>query len=729
MVNPIYKFTLSANGGTEQQAFPIYKDDLAKEYELENNQEFYRAKLSGKLTFVGPDYDFIAEEYFDTRFDIRIYISYNAGTSWSEYWHGQFWKTSCTFDEDNKSVTLTPDVKDQYNDVLAGQEKEYDLIKLAPSIVPIGVDKRCMIQVYVPGQTVIGCFLSGMWWEQECEAVEETDKVTIEGHDYPALTHKYYFYNLKNLREIDISGSMSPTLPDVMTAVNVSNTLWSVSSGGYTFTYAEDTSDPDDNFTYYEIRRNSDNVRLWYKRRTNGYEYPPQNIVLEPVSGSGASGNVTAYVHDVKVYARRISDKEEGTYQLPSDDLVENNKNYTRVIPYNWPETIYFSTNLTQTPTQWGLYQPGTYYDVPQIPLIEPTFFPVSRKAWGRVSIWYCFSIIEQYKEPDWRTPYTLRDAFPLASVISVLLAQIAPGITHAETTAYSQFFYGTNPLMGINQRIFITPKSNIITLGYDQPAQKAPVTLKKILDMLRDCFRCYWFIDSSNRFRIEHVSYFMNGGVYPGYGVPGLSRDLTAEEVTRNGKKWSYCTSKFQYDKPEMAARYQFGWMDDVTEPFEGNPIDIVSKYVNPDKIEQVEVSQFSSDIDYILLNPGEISRDGFVLLAATLQSGSYKLPYLEVGRGDDIQVIQNGYAAFYYLQQYYFWDMPARYFKYNGVQEAAEGIKKLKTQTLEFPVYTDPDTLQLIRTNLGDGTIQKMSINLLSRKAKTTLKYVTEQ
>ena len=87
-MNPIYKFTLAANGGVEQQAFPVYRDDLAKDFELQTNQEFYRAKLSGKLTFVSEDYNFIVSQSFDTQFDVKIYISYDGGTTWAEYWHG-----------------------------------------------------------------------------------------------------------------------------------------------------------------------------------------------------------------------------------------------------------------------------------------------------------------------------------------------------------------------------------------------------------------------------------------------------------------------------------------------------------------------------------------------------------------------------------------------------------------------------------------------------------------
>lgn len=167
---------------------------------------------------------------------------------------------------------------------------------------------------------------------------------------------------------------------------------------------------------------------------------------------------------------------------------------------------------------------------------------------------------------------------------------------------------------------------------------------------------------------------------------------------------------------------------MDDVTQMFEGNPIDIVSKYVNPTNIEQVEVAQFTSDIDYIVLNPNNISQDGFVLLSAEWDGEEYRLPFYELTLDGIDYVLQNGYVAFVYLQQYYAYDMPAKQYKMNGILQQAQGVKKLKTQTINFPARTDPDTLQLIKTNLGNGTIQKMSLNLSSRNANTTLKYDTE-
>ena len=826
-------------------AYPVYKDDLAKDFEKESNQEFFRAKLSGKLTFQSLDYDFIVAQPFDFQFVLEIFISYNAGKTWTSYWRGTFWKTDCEFDNDAKTVVVQPTVLDRYNDVLAGMDKEYNLIELAPEIAPVKADKRPMIQVYVPGQTVIGCFLSGMWWEQECESVLETDIITVDNVQQKALEYKYHFSINKVLTIADVSGSMSPQLPaffnkefsgnerftpvtpgttDFPGSVYTLRYYFNVGSGGYT--------------QRWQILRNSDSTVLW-ELSSNGGGMPiiqqlPVTVTLTPISGTGATGNVTLNVHDMPVYSRFVLDTPRisglDTFPIPDDDIVENNRNYTRVIGYYFPDTIYFSTSLTSTPNQWGLYQPGQYYQPPYL-YWNPELFPVARNAWGRVSIWFTFTAFDWIVEESGRQSFTIRHAYPLASVISVLLAKVAPGITHEATMDYSQFLYGTN-LIGITQTLLISPKSNLVTSGYDQPAQKAPITLKNVTDMLRDCFRCYWFVDDQNRFRVEHIQYFRNGGSYSGLPVVGI--DLTTQQVPRNGKAWAFARDQFKFDKPAMAARYQFGWMDDVTQLFDGFPIDIISKYVNPDNIEQINVSRFTSDVDYILLNPGVISKDGFALLSAittnealqnaptptitlpgtfdfplneelvnggnivmtinitrrdaacpisisffkdgvqkltqgfnygsvgsrnytfvnvpagcdtmriSATSGGpmmlrvehlisasgqiFKLPYYNFIIDGSDHILQNAYVAFCILQEYYAFDMPAQLYSINGQQKQAQGIKKLKNQTIRFPLLTDPNLVELVKTNLGNGTIEKLSLNLSSRNANATLKYDTE-
>ena len=710
-MNPIYKFELSVNGVT-RRAYPIYKDDLAIEYAKETGQEFYRAKLSGKLNFTAGDFAFIQQQPFDTQFDIVIYISTNGGQSWSQYWQGQFWKTDCEFNEDAQVAIVSPAVNDRYTKVLAGMEKEYNLIDLAPNIQEVKIDKRPMIQVYVPGQSVIGCFLAGMWWEQECSEVSSENE----------LINTYHFACNKTIRVCRISGNMSPELPDYLTAIDTSGSLmpqsFTATNGVYTLEYTAGVS--------FLLKRNSDNATLWYVAPA-GYVTPPYSVTLHPYPGSGATGDVVINIQDYPVFARLICDRNDVSgvtiYDIPDNDLVPDNRNYAYVTQFNFPDTISFSTEKTDTPTQWGLYQPGLYYIAP-----NDNYFPVARAAWSEISIWFTFTTAVNILEPEFRKQYTLRNAYPIWGVFRALLAVIDPDLRHRATYNFSQFLYAhDDPITGIDQRLFITPKSNIIYSGYDQPAQKAPITLKRVLDMLRDCFRCYWFIDSGNNFRIEHIKYFRNGGTYDDT-EPWVEIDLTTQKVSRNGKPWAYARNQYQYDKPEMTSRYQFVWMDDVTELFEGYPIDIVSKYVTPGSVEEISVQQFTSDIDYILLNPNNVSEDGFVLLGATPDAGGYALPYYDFVIGGAHHILQNAWVAFAFLQQYYAYDMPARYYRINGQDFTARGIKKLKTQTIKFPSPIEQDLMGLIKTELGNGQIQKMSVNLCSRIANATLRYDTE-
>jgi len=808
-------------------AHPVYRDDLNLVFEQETNQQFFRKKLSGKLTFLGEDFKWINSMPVDFQFILDIFISYDNGETWEKYWAGTFWKTDCEFNLDDKSVVVKPNVKDEYIDVLAGLEKEYDVITLAPEILPIRMDKRPMIQVYVPGQSVIGCFLSGMWWEQECNAIS----------DPLALVSTYHFSLNKRKRIVYIQNQTGST-PNVTGAyIEISSDpvthAYTCSNREYSFIFDPVTYETD---YCWKIVRESDGTLLfsYYSPKSS---FVPTHMVLG-ANQQAASGNVSVDTSYIEVYSRFVCDTDYingvATYAIPSGDICPDNRNYHRVIGYHFPDTIEFSTNFTTTPTQWGIRQPGIYYQKPYV-LGVPEWYPVSRSAWGSFSIWFSFSPLDELVEQSGRKEFTLRHTYPLDSVISRLLEKVAPGIKHEYTPEYSEFLYSlNNPLIpGIEQRLFISPKSNLIVSGYDQPAQKAPVTLKQVMDMLKDCFRCYWYIEDG-KFKIEQIEFFNNGGSY--YGQPVIGIDLTQQKVSRNNKKWSFATSKFTYEKPEMTARYQFGWMDDVTTPFNGYPINIDSRYVNLDKVEETKVAQFTSDVDYILLNPSEISNDGFVLLAAKrdiiyrqqesitfsrlapydldftgnglpiylsfniaggpggsiymiyfidsngnslgddikrgsltpdgenvsvigveIPSGTtkirfyavhpinlinpqgavtnliiyqgYKLPYYRYDEPNGTQhYLQNGYVSFAFLQKYYAYDMPAYNYTINGEEFYALGIKKLKTQKLKFPCFRDPNLVQLIKTEMGNGKIKKISLNLSSRNADASLSYDTE-
>lgn len=715
-----------------QTVHPIYKDDLAKEYELETNQRFYRAKLSGKITFVRDDYDYINRQSFDNEFLYCIEKSDDGGRTWFQYFQGKFMKTDCTFTDYDKKVVVQPDAIDDYNDVLAGLEKEYNLITLAPTIQRITINKRPLIQIYVPGDSVVSCFLGGTNWEQDANATT----------DQNALVQTYHFALCNILKEIQITSNGSPA----------------VISGLYTGRMATGASAdtfkgklyPELNVNYYiyisqqringglpfgialvEIRRQSDDVAMFRYQKVTQEPFDTLEFDLTAVEGSGATGTMHADMKSYNIYARYLCDVEKiddlNTYPLPADDIVDNNRNYRRAIGYAI-DVAFISNDFSDTPTEWGLADNGKYF-APPYSLFGQTFYPIARSTWRYASLWFGFYLMDWILEEKARKVYTLRDAFPIASCISVLLNQIAPGITHAATAEYSQFLYsGNNPISGLNFRLLVSQKTNIINGEYQQPAQKAPTTLQQFTNMLRDCFKCYWFIEDG-KFKIEHIQYFRNGGSYSGGAI--LSHDLTKELNLRNGKPWAFNTSEYSFDKVDLPERYQFKWMDDVTAAFEGLPIQVISKYVTPGKVEDVNVSNFTSDIDLMLLNPGNMSSDGFALFAAVPPtSGSqWILPFTRQTVNGVEYFLQNGYLAFINLQlPYWLYDLPARRVSINGSETYAYGIERKKKQTFSFPANDDPNPMQLIKTYIGNGQVDKLSVNLCSRSIKTTLKYDTE-
>ena len=734
-MTPKYRFFLQiGEDGTKQTVCPNYKDDLTLDYELETNQRFYRAKLSGKINFVRADYDIINDAPFDSEFFLYIEKSDDWGQTYNQYYKAKFMKTDCTFNDDDKLVTVRPETIDQYNDVLAGLEKEYNLIELAPQIEFLTIRKRPLIQIYVPGDSIVSCFLGGTNWEQDANATT----------DQNALIQTYHFALCNILKEIQITSQGAPAVISGLYSGRMSTGVSSDEFMGDLY--------PELNENYYihiaqkrvvgglpiglagvEIRRRSDDVAMFRYTKTTQEPFDTLEFDLTAVEGSGATGTMHADMKSYNVYARYLVDVDKiedlDTYPLSSDDIVDNNRNYRRAIGYAI-DVAFISNNFSDTPTEWGLADSGKYFE-PPYSIYGQTFYPIARSTWRYASLWFGFYLMDWILEEKARKAYTLRDAFTLSSCINVLLKEFAPGITHEATPEYSQFLYNTNnPISGQSFKLLISQKSNIINGEYKTPAQKAPITLQQIMTMLRDIYKCYWYIEDG-KFKIEQVSWFRNGGLY-GYN-PIIDYDLTQLESVRNGKKLAFATSEYSFDKVEMPERYRFEWMDDVTTPFEGLPIEITSKYVTAGKIEEINISNFTSDIDLMLLNPGAISSDGFALFAAVTPSGGgqLELPFTRQTIDSVEYFLQNGYLAFINIHPtYWVYDMPARNFKINNSPYyAMGGLERKKKQTLNFPAgTTDPNPMLLVKTYIGNGQVDKLSVNLCSRNIKATLKYDTE-
>lgn len=741
----IYQFSIRKTATSEPavEVHPIWKDDLSIEMAKESQQQFFRRKLSGSIDLIRDDYDLIMNEPFGTVFFLEIWTSVDGGSTYSFYWRGRFTLTDCKINTDDKILTVKPEVYDEYTDILAGLEREFDLIQLAPVIDRVRLSKRPCIQIFNRASETVTSVCGNLSFEQD---------VSLPSDDIAVfLVNRCHFF--------PISSPVSITIPDPPLGYEsafASPFTGTLDPNGATLTNTEDTFymeywvEPwiEPHLVGYihgidVISRSQGDTRWKWQEFVPYSNSPlPTNITFE--TQTSQTVNMDAVTTDMGLYSRVVCNVEEyageDTFELPSDDVVTYNRNYKRVFPYDASSMIVSSSRVQNDPAQWGKRESDGKYYLPPQGQTGDEYIPIGKNLWGIESVWLLKTNDYQAIEQGATQQFFLNDAYPLWSCISVLLNEIAPDVTFAGTTDYSDFLYSGHDEIAVRDNcLYLTPKSNITNGEYQTPAQKAPVTLKDILSMLKNVYQCYWFVERKmvgglmkTCLRIEHIRYFLYGGSYSSLH-PSVGTDLTTMINRRNGKAWSFAVNSYEFDKIDMPERYQFAWMDEVTDPFKGKPIVVLSSYVEQGKVEEINVANFTSDIDFMMLNPSSISPDGFALLNVLTDQndGTLYVPVITFTQVGYSWRAQNGYLSFHMLQFGYWKDnMPAWRLQFEDDPNInAETIQRNKKQTVTIPLtITDPDPMQLVKTGLGNGQVQSMSIRLTSRIAKTILKYDTE-
>src|SRR5690606_9861405 len=417
----------------------------------------------------------------------NIEVSYDLGQTWTLYYEGKFMKTDGKWDDDNQSLEVQPDPVDEYTDVVAGLEKEYDLIKLAPKIEQLVLQRRPVIQIYIPGDSVVSCFLGGTYWEQDANEVLDEN----------ALVDTYYFALCNLLKEINLTVTGTHTAASGLYTGRLSITtegsnkvmhgsLVNRDNPAYRLVVTQAvffTGWTTYNGLFCSLIRVSDEAVLFkFEQQSLVEKYDNLDFGMTPESG--VTGTCNAEMSTYRIYARYLLDVDTiqglNTYDIPSDDIVENNRNYRKVIGYAI-DVAFISANFSDTPTEWGLADNDKYF-LPPYSIFGQKFYPIARSTWRYASIWFGFSTFDWILEEAGRKRYLLRDTFPVSACINALLQQFAPGITHEATPEYSEFLYGPedyNQIYAQRLKLMITQKSNLLVGNYDQPAQKAPVTLQ----------------------------------------------------------------------------------------------------------------------------------------------------------------------------------------------------------------------------------------------------------
>lgn len=739
----MYKFFIKIEG-VETEVSPLLPDGTFKDWDLESGEVFFREKINQKFKFLRLDFDLINDQPFETKFDFRI--SFNPGVEIANYYQGYFFKTDCTFDQDARRVEVDITPADGYEEILTGLDKEFNLVELAPEAESITARKRPIIQIYIPGSSFITSYYGGNVSEQQIAI----DPVT----DHTTLLNTYRFTRGKRICKVagitDVWGTPSPDVRGDYDPATRESSLYRIVD----VVVSGETRG-------YEIRRKSDNAILFKTQNlAGGRGFTINNLPFLGTLGTG-TGTVYAAVYDI--YIRYLTNLDEvrgvTTFARPETDIVEGFANYNRVIGFNidnfthYPNLEEQSTSFGPTPSL-GFGTPKRYYKELLVSISSGLNnpFPVSKSDWGFGSLWFFSDINIEYTEFIDGEDVELKTNYSLQSVIEKLLGAVGSELTFQADTDHSVFLFNTsNPICSFpyqdfesegilqintgNARYWITPKSNIVVSsagsvrGGFQAATIAKITFRDLLTMLKNTMRLFWYIEDG-KFRIEHISFFQKGRSYS--SLPAVAFDLTVLAEPKTKLPWGTGLNQYSFDKNKMPERIEFKWMDNVTLGFNGFPIEILSPIVQKGLIDRREVNLFTSDIDFMVINPDLVNLEGFAVLATVEHDNENKLPFVEIIYQFNRKILlQNGWLANLFLHpNFHVFDLPDSEVKINDSEESLlVNISRKKIQeNLKFPSTQDPNPISVVKTFIGEGLIQKMQVNLFSRIVNVTLQHDTQ-
>ena len=715
---------------TQEDVHPVFGDDIKINISREENQIFRREKIEGTFKFVNKDFDLIYECSIFTKFTLEIYREdVFVGSA-------NFIRTDCEFNLDDKICSVKLTTKDIYEKILNGYDNKYNLVKLAPQRESVTLTKRAILQFYVRGENVVTNVVGGVHYEQSCKEVYDATelKKTYHFEGFLPLSYIYISKVAGIYAPSDVLGEYFIDAPVAGSAaiiyVNKENPRYRIRltyiSPGWELVLIDSTTDKDLAVTLVPEVQSGSQV-ITFKSVSSGEDY--------------ATG---IYISDGDLYCRLLLPKQfdNSSHRSMDADITEYDSNYPYVvgIPLDqFAPKMKMVVETSSTPTEWGIDSEGTYYFTyptlnkeQQEKGVSP--IPIGQSHWEKMSSWLLSDDDVSDLVDDFDTTFVLKDSYPIWSAIAVLLKEIDDTISFEGTDDYSMFLYQS----GISQYIYsydfpsyrnalhITPISNLKKTFYKQAAQKGEISLKQIFNMLRNVYNCYWFIDSSNRLRIEHIVYFKNGNSYT-TEMPIPTIDVTNKKNLPTREGWGFAQNSVEYETGKCPARYEFKWGDDCTYPFLGEPIDVKDIYLDASRKESVGIDNFLADIDYIVSNPAEVSDDLFALYE--VQKLSKKVDILDVRLNDASPKykIQNPYLSMIVAERFYYpfdlsgWKASAGQYELDVYK--TKGIKK---QTLSCPLtLTEMRSIGVIRTDLGNGTIDKSEAEINTLYAKNTIYY----
>lgn len=709
MSNISYKFRLDLSGGIAN-VYPIH-EDLVLSSTRTNNNKYLTSSINTKFSFVDDDFEAIMLEDIEWEFTLRIDKIGEDGVVVEDWKTGTFTKLDGEiFNEKfEKRIDVSIELSDLYKKIQDEESKEFDFFDLNIAARKVRYDLEPLFQIYNAANGKISNHIKGNYWEEFADNPIR-DETELNNLGFQKVHIEDFLRFGMGFGEDDINGNY------VVNGIGFrnENNLYDVE-----FTLQNNGTD-----TWYtgELIRVSDGVVL--------FEYDGQgldnNIDFAEFIHVNGEGDGVFKFQGVAFYSRVLVGIDAVSGQtvipIPSNDISTQKINYSHVITGSFVsvdivtsiQTIKNNYPVSNVPT--GTNENRYFVELTS----PPTWYPVLKSSWIGGAIFMSYGVTGlgffNTAKKEIKNDY----CYELVDVVRAMMSNMVEGVSVGDSLGEFFGVANNNPLTGEAwSRVFITHKTNIKVLDFENPATKQSIRFSDIKNLMEFGFNCFPYLEGSE-LRFEHNLFFENG---KSYTVENIGVDLTLIEEGKNEKKWVYDTEKWKYAKEEIPSEIKTKWSDSGSNIFDGVRIKLLSKYAGKgDGVEKV-INNFMSDLNYIMVNPDEVGDSGFVLLfVGEDANGNLKVNYQDIDGGS----IQNGKGAIKFLHDKFHKNgLPCKKVEINGVELDASSVKRTRIQEIIFGDGEDIDNLNLVKTTLGDGEIEKWDINLEDNSISATLRH----
>ena len=769
------RYAVGNNTPAETIVRPAYKD-LTHSYTKESGEEYCTESCDSEFTFGGSDFVLIRNCDIRTKFTLIVY------DNGSECMRGSFRKTDGETDINHNTFKVKISIDNKYG-MTDKFDDEYDLKKLNPPMSNLSFRVKPVLQVYELFSDKCYNYCGTECYVKDVTPIEEMDRfwrIFPFGSENALAAYEWFASCYLNA-SVSFSDGTTRNCTGVYKC-NGTPTETIEQGERYFVMYMENQSLPQYRIQIKIQAKDAaalysgawESVRLWlmYGNPTatafgcsyyNSSSSAMSILRMSKVTMKNSHQYSTATYTDILQYfhfgfvvkrllinSSSIPQAYERNYAFIGDDdplIVSENYNAIYIYTPSFGSVASEYSGYSSTPTEYGLMNDQTnYYASPgegYMPMVS-TSWASNANATMVISWWIsrawendsAFSTLVA----DLTVTKMLQDWYSLGGVIKVLLGQIDSSIVFDADTSHSDFLFNTtNPVTSESQgNVYILQKSNILNFDYDMAAWKCPITFNNVLNLLKNAFNCYWDIYESNNqrhFRIEHVSFYMNGKTYGTDSRTAI--DLTDVTDNRNGKPSSFITNHWTYDSESQARRYEFSWMDKQTNLFDGQAIEIRDEenMFSDAKKEERNIEFFSSDMDAMMFDTDSFSQDGFVVAKAapmtTEINGVKPIAITNITLNGVTHKLQNGQMSMAWLQEKFLkHNMYPKAVLVNGHISLVPMRKRMRSQEISFfvPSGTSVKAGDLVETEVGIGEIDSMSVDMTCGLIKATVKYAFE-